>query len=126
MVKVRAATDVAYELATSLAPLPNAENTKAMVVIARIQSYLAVTAGTARAMSCNAGMLLYDDDVVVVVICECCTGKTHLQREIELMIYSITSIQWVSKLLADKGSLYLQQTLPAEFSHQEVDADFRK
>ena len=43
MVKVRAATEVAYALATSLAPFPKAEKTKAMVVIARIQSYLAVT-----------------------------------------------------------------------------------
>jgi hypothetical protein len=36
---------LAYALATSLAPLPNAEKTKAMDVIARIQSYLAVIAG---------------------------------------------------------------------------------
>lgn len=42
-----AATEVAYELATSLAPLPNALKMKAMVVIARIQSYLAVTGGGA-------------------------------------------------------------------------------
>lgn len=43
----RACSDVlAYALATSLAPLPNAEKTKAIVVIARIQSYLAVIGGT--------------------------------------------------------------------------------
>jgi hypothetical protein len=36
---VLAATDVAYELATSLAPFEADEATKAMVVIARIQSY---------------------------------------------------------------------------------------
>jgi hypothetical protein len=34
---------LAYELATSFAPLPNAEKTKAMVVMAKIQSYLAVS-----------------------------------------------------------------------------------
>lgn len=38
--KVRAATDVAYELATSLAPLEAEEAMKAMVVIAKIQLYL--------------------------------------------------------------------------------------
>src|SRR4051794_1499438 len=37
--RVRAATDVAYEFATSLAPLEADERTKAMVVMARIQSY---------------------------------------------------------------------------------------
>jgi hypothetical protein len=36
---VRAATDVAYELATSLAPLEADEKTKAIVVRARIQLY---------------------------------------------------------------------------------------
>ena len=40
MVRVRAATEVAYELATSLAPLPNAEQQKKMVIRAKIQSYL--------------------------------------------------------------------------------------
>jgi hypothetical protein len=37
--KVRAATEVAYELATSLAPLEAEEKTKAMEVSARIQLY---------------------------------------------------------------------------------------
>lgn len=37
--RVRAATEVAYELATSLAPLEADERTKAMVVMARIQLY---------------------------------------------------------------------------------------
>jgi hypothetical protein len=37
---------LAYELATSLAPLPKALNTKAIVVIANIQSYFAVITGT--------------------------------------------------------------------------------
>jgi hypothetical protein len=37
--RVRAATDVAYELATSLAPLEADEKTKAIVVKARIQLY---------------------------------------------------------------------------------------
>jgi hypothetical protein len=37
--KVLAATDVAYELATSLAPLDADEKTKAIVVRARIQLY---------------------------------------------------------------------------------------
>ena len=39
ILRVRAATDVAYELATSLAPFEADDKTKAMVVIARIQSY---------------------------------------------------------------------------------------
>jgi NO-binding membrane sensor protein with MHYT domain len=45
MLSVRAATEVAYELATSLAPLPKALKTKAIEVKARIQSYLAVATG---------------------------------------------------------------------------------
>ena len=45
IVSVRAATEVAYEFATSFAPLPKALKTKAMVVKARIQSYLAVMDG---------------------------------------------------------------------------------
>ena len=36
---------LAYALETSLAPLPKAEKVKAMVEIARIQSYLAVIVG---------------------------------------------------------------------------------
>lgn len=36
---------LAYELATSLAPLPKAENTNAIEVIANIQAYLAVIGG---------------------------------------------------------------------------------
>ena len=52
MVNVLAATDVAYALATSLAPLPKALKTKAMVVRARIQSYLAVRADTIVNESC--------------------------------------------------------------------------
>lgn len=38
---------LAYEFATSLAPFPKAESTNAMVVMARIQSYLAVISGIA-------------------------------------------------------------------------------
>jgi hypothetical protein len=45
MVSVRAATEVAYEFATSFAPLPKALKTKAIVVKAKIQSYLAVMGG---------------------------------------------------------------------------------
>ena len=40
IVRVRAATEEAYELATSLAPLPNELQQKAMEMIARIQPYL--------------------------------------------------------------------------------------
>jgi hypothetical protein len=39
ILSVRAATDVAYEFATSLAPLEAEDATKAMVVMARIQLY---------------------------------------------------------------------------------------
>lgn len=39
ILSVRAATDVAYELATSLAPFDAEEKTKAIVVIAKIQLY---------------------------------------------------------------------------------------
>ena len=38
MLKVLVAPEVAYELATSLAPLPKADRKNAIVVIARIQS----------------------------------------------------------------------------------------
>lgn len=45
---------LAYELATSLAPLPKAEKMKAIEVIARIQSYLAVkTDGILNEGSCK-------------------------------------------------------------------------
>ncbi len=47
---VRAATDVAYELATSLAPLDAEEKTKAIVVMARIQLYF-----------CKAGAMMMMD-----------------------------------------------------------------
>jgi hypothetical protein len=42
--RVRAATDVAYELATSLAPFEADEAMKAMVVMAKIQLYFCKTA----------------------------------------------------------------------------------
>jgi hypothetical protein len=45
---------LAYELATSLAPLPKAEKMKAIEVIARIQSYFAVnTDGILNEGSCK-------------------------------------------------------------------------
>jgi hypothetical protein len=45
---------LAYEFATSFAPLPNAEKMKAIEVIARIQSYLAVkTDGILNEDSCR-------------------------------------------------------------------------
>lgn len=77
MVSVLAATDVAYELATSLAPLPKALKTKAIEVMARIQSYLAVTAGIAMVV---IGTLGYGDGSVegclhMLVLTFC----THLQ-----------------------------------------------
>ena len=46
IVKVLAATEVAYALATSLAPFPKDEARYAMNVMAKIQSYSLVAAGT--------------------------------------------------------------------------------
>lgn len=58
MLSVLAATEEAYELATSLAPLPKALQMKAMEMMARSQLYLAVAGGAILPWMLSSSLLL--------------------------------------------------------------------